>query len=70
MLRLIVQKKRKILKKNKEDSDRKDIQSGEMSEDAQEEDSTNDEYDQDSSVSFEDDADNISSQEGGLEDWI
>ena len=31
--------------------------------------STHDEHDQDSSISFEDDADSISSQEDELEDW-
>ena len=41
-----------------------------MSEDAQEEDSTNDEYDQDKSISFEDDAESTSSHEDELEDWI
>ena len=44
MLTLIVQTQRKYKKKNKEDLERKDIQN-EMSEDAQEEDSTNDEFD-------------------------
>ena len=44
MLTLIVQTQRNYKKKNKEDLERKDIQN-EMSEDAQEEDSTNDEFD-------------------------
>ena len=47
MLRLIIQTERKD-KKYKEDLNGKDIQNEGMSEDAQEEDSTNDEYDQDS----------------------
>ena len=41
-----------------------------MSEDAQEEDSTNDERDQDSSISFENDTESTTSQEVELEDWI
>ena len=41
-----------------------------MSEDTLEEDSTNDECDQDSSISFEDDAESTASPEGELEDWI
>ena len=41
-----------------------------MSENAQEEDSTNDGYDQDSSISFEDDTESTSSQEEESEDWI
>ena len=41
-----------------------------MSEGAHEEDSTNDEYDQDSSISFENDTESTSSQDEELEDWI
>ena len=41
-----------------------------MSEDTNEEESTNDEYDQDSSISFEDDTESTSSQEEELENWI
>ena len=41
-----------------------------MSEDTQEGASTNDEYDQDSSISSEDDTDSTSSQEEQSEDWI
>ena len=41
-----------------------------MSEDALEEGSTNDEYDQDSSISVEDDAHSTASQEDEVEDWI
>ena len=41
MLCLIFQTKRKYKQKNKEDLDGKDIQNDEMSEDTQEEDSTN-----------------------------
>ena len=36
----------------------------------QEEDSTHDEYDQDSSISFDDDEDSTASQEDDSEDWI
>ena len=54
MLRLTIRTKRKYKrKKNKEDFDGEDIKNDEMSEDAQEEDGTIDEYDQDSSISFE-----------------
>ena len=49
--------------KNKEDLDGKDIHNDEMSEGAQEEDNTNDEYDQDGSISFEDDPESTTSQE-------
>ena len=51
LLRLIIQRE-EYKNKNKEDSDGQDIQHDEMSEDAREEDSTNDEYDQDSSISL------------------
>ena len=40
-----------------------------MSEDT-EEDSTNDEYDQDCGISFENDTESTSSQEEEFEDWI
>ena len=40
-----------------------------MSDDTQEEDSTHDEYDQDSSISFDDDEDSTASQGDDLEDW-
>ena len=63
MLRLIIQPKRKYNKKHEEDSDGKDIQNDEMSEDAREEDSTNDEYDLDSSISFENDTESTSTKE-------
>ena len=46
------------------------IRDDETSEDTQEEDSTHDEYDQDSSISFDDDEDSTSSQEEELEYWI
>ena len=54
----------------KTDQGGKVIQNDEMSEDAQEEDSTDYDFDQDSSVSFEDDTESTSSQEDELEDWI
>ena len=51
----------------------KDIQDDEMSEATNEsgkEDSTNDEYDQDSSISFENDTESASSEEEELKDWM
>ena len=58
-------RQRKYRKKNKEDFDGRDIHNDEIREDAQEEDSTNGEYDLDSSISFEDDTESTSSQEDG-----
>ena len=40
------------------------------SEETHEEDGTHDEYDQDSSISFDDDEGSTASQEDNLEDWI
>ena len=57
-------------KKNKQKIGGKDIRDDEISEDTQEEDSTNGEYDQDSSISFEDDEGSTAGQEDELEDWI
>ena len=70
LLRLITQMRRKNEKKNKEDFDGNDVKNEEVSEDAQEEDSTNAEYYQYSSISFEDDAKSTSSQEDESEYWI
>ena len=64
MLRLVIQTKRKYKKKNKGDLDGKDIRNDGMSEGTEEEDSTNDEYDEDSSISVENDPGSTSSQEG------
>ena len=70
----IIQAKRKYKKtKNKKERGGKDIQDDEMSEATNEsgkEDSTNDEDDQDSCISFENDAECTSSQKEELEDWI
>ena len=56
--------------RQKKDSGGKDIQDDERSEYTKEEDSINDEYDQDGSISFENDTESTSSQEEELEDWI
>ena len=48
----------------------KDTRDDERSEDIGEEDSTRGEYDQDSSISFDDDEDRTASQEDDMEDWI
>ena len=66
MLRLIIQtkkSKRKTMKTQVEKTCK-------VSEDTREEDNTKDEYDQDSSISFENDTESTSSQEQELEDWI
>ena len=66
--------RQKIHKNNKhKDSGGKDIQDSEMSEatnESRNEDSTNDECDRNSSISFENDTESTSSQEHELEDWI
>ena len=50
---------------------KKDIRDDEISEEIQEEDGTHDQYDQDSSISFEDDDEgSTGSQEDDLEDWM
>ena len=63
MLRLIIQTKRKY--KNKKELVEKDVRDDEISEDTRE-DSTHHEYDQDSSIPFDDDEDNTASQEDDL----
>ena len=45
------------------------IRDDEISEETHEEDGTHDEYDQDSSISFDDDEGSTASQEDNLEDW-
>ena len=68
MLRLIIQTKRKY--KNKKDTGGEDIRDDELSEETQEENSTLNECDQDSSISFDDDEDSTTSHEDNLEDWF
>ena len=70
ILRLIIQTKRTYKKKKKQDLGGTDIQDDEMSEATQKEDSRNDEYDQDSSISFENGTEITSNQEDKSEDWI
>ena len=67
MLRLIIQTERKYKSKKKKHGG-KVVRDDEISEDTQEEDSTHDEYDQDSSISFDDDEDSTASQEDDLEE--
>ena len=62
MLRLIIQTKRKYKKKFEEDL-------GDTPMNREKEDRTNDECDQDSSISLENDTESTSSQEEELEDW-
>ena len=69
-LRLVIQTKKRKYKEKKEPGE-KDIRDDEISGNAQEEDSTHDEYDQDISISFgDDDEDNTTSQDDDLENWI
>ena len=58
------------IKNNIKDPGGIEIQDDEMIENGQEEDSTNDECDQDSRISFEIDTESTSSQEKESEDWI
>ena len=69
-LRLIFQTKRKYKQTQKETGE-KDIRDDEIIEETHEEDRTHDEFDQDSSISFDDDDEgSTASQEDNLEDWI
>ena len=67
-LRLIFQTKRKYKQTQKETGE-KDIRDDEISEETHEEDGTHDEYDQDSSISFDDDEGSTASQEDNVQDW-